>query len=149
MNWNYWLPWRDYPQGGGNDSSYEEEVIDRCDHNFTETTELRSGLDWSEMEMVRDFMVVPQKELVEQFCKKCGEPGFKGKPYPYENHDYEFAARYNGQFVRTGRKIAFKPDFIISPDASLEDALDDPEEDDEPGRVLVNQSEEAEYGVTD
>jgi hypothetical protein len=28
MNWNYWLPWREYPQKDSEDSTRDSEVIE-------------------------------------------------------------------------------------------------------------------------
>jgi len=151
VNWNYWLPWRDYPDVQVEDSSYEDEVIERCDHDFEQTTELLEP-DMAQATIEDGFLVVPQMELVEEFCVKCGEPGLDGEAHPYEGRDYAYLAPYDGKWTRVAHRLAFRPDFEIDPGLSVSDALTEPEEqDDGNGRVLVNQSDESDepFGVTD
>jgi hypothetical protein len=165
MNWNYWLPWRDYPQNDSEDLIYEDEVIRRCDHDFNQTTTLQSSFNFREATIEEGFIVVPQYELVEEFCEKCGEPGIAGEPSKsYRSDGHIFC---NGKWRRVARRLAFKPTFEIDPNLTVSDAIAEPVEapadykvdgegdvtkvdnDDGSGRVLVNQSEEASYGVTD
>jgi len=135
MNWNYWLPWRDYPQDGNEDLSYEEEVIERCDHDFEQTTE-QLGPDFVSSTIEDGYLVVPVKEVVKEFCEKCGEPGYKG-----ETDDYITDTHYTGKWSRVSHHLVFKPEFRKEPDLSVSAALTEPEECGGENRVLVNQSD--------
>jgi hypothetical protein len=164
MNWNYWLPWRDYPQDDTEDSSYEDEVIERCDHDFEQTAELLPNLAFGEATIEEGHIVVPQYEKVEEFCVKCGEPGLDGEANPYAD---DYVGYFSGTWTRVGRRLAFKPTFEIDPDLSVSDAMMEPveqpadyvvdedgtvekvEDEEGAGRVIVNQSDEAAFGVTD
>lgn len=164
MNWNYWLPWREYPQNGTEDSTYEEQVIERCDHGFKQTTE-RLGPDLTDATITHGHLVVPVIEQVEEFCEKCGEPGYKGEADHYGARDYVYAAPYEGKWTRASHHLVFEPAFEMDPDLTVGDALTEPVEADadfevakdgetkkvsgeDDGRVIVNTSEET-YGVTD
>jgi hypothetical protein len=128
MNWNYWLPWRDYPQDGGNDSSYEEEVIDRCRHRKTETRTDETDLTNPTLES--GHVLFDVFEIIEYYCEDCGVP-------------------LGTSTERKDERVAVPAEYYVDGDVDLEDALEEPEEDDEPGRVLVSQSDDAAYGLTD
>ena len=172
MNWNYWLPWRDYPQDDNEDLSYEEEVMERCDHDFEQTT-ARLGPDLANATIENGYLVVPVNEGVEEFCEKCGEPGYQGEPDRYKGRAYDVAytgewpyeAVYTGEWTRVSHHLVFEPAFEMDPDLSVGDALTEPVEADadfevdedgetttvsreDEGRVIVNTSEKI-YGVTE
>lgn len=164
MNWNYWLPWREYPQDDTEDSTYEDEVIERCDHDFKQTTETL-GPDFRNITIEDGYLVVPVNELVEEFCTKCGEPGLDGEADPYDLPGNAYSAAYSGEWTRVGHHLVFEPAFEMDPDLNVSDALTEPvgaDADFEVGedgetakvsgeddnRVIVNTSEET-YGVTD
>jgi len=142
MNWNYWLPWRECPQNGTEDSTYEEQVIERCDHDFKQTTK-RLGPCLVNATIENGYLVVPVEERVEEFCEKCGKPGDR-----YKGRDYETA--YTGEWTRISYRLVFEPAFKMDPDLSIEDALTEPvgADGEDESRVIVNTSEET-YGVTD
>lgn len=159
MNWNYWLPWREYPQEDTNDSTLEAEVIDPCDHEFEEEAELLDSLRFGAAKFESGYIVIPRFEVVNEFCKKCGEPALDGEVHPYESHEYEFLTPYDGQYQRIAHKVAIEPDFRVDPDVDLSEAISEPvqadadivvdedgeaevvEEDDGNGRILVNKNE--------
>lgn len=148
MNWNYWLPWREYPEDS-KDSTYETKVIERCDHDFEQTTEI-IGPDLGKATIEDGYLVVPVKELVQEFCEKCGKPGYQGEANPYEEYDYAYSMDfYDGNWSRTSHKLAFEPAFEIEPGRSVADVPEKVGEDSpDPGRVLVNESDQ-DYDVTD
>lgn len=130
MNWNYWLPWRDYPQDDTEDSTYEDEVIERCDHDFEQTTETL-GPDLANATIENGYFVVPVNELVEEFCEKCGEPGYQGEANPYD-----------GKWTRVGHHLVFEPAFQMDPDLTVSDALTEPVEAD--ADIVVDKNGKAE-----
>lgn len=167
MNWNYWLPWRSVEQNDDKDSTYESEVKERCDHDFEQTRDQLLDPNFSEATIDSGLLVVPQYEVVEEFCEKCGEPGYKGELHPYESSDYTYLAPYNGKWTRVAHRLAFEPAYEVDPDVSLSNALSEPVEadadivvdedgeaevveDDEDGRILVSQgNHDADFDVTD
>ena len=149
MNWNYWLPWRDYPSLDDEDFCYESRVIEQCDHEFEETTE-RIGANLDQAWVEDGLLLVPVMEKVQQFCRDCGEPGLNGEPFPYDSYEYEFVAPYDGEWVRMSHKLVFEADFIADRDVTVSEALvteEDPDE--EPGRIIVNSSDDNQFDVAD
>lgn len=149
MNWN-WLPWCGDEQDGTKDSTYEDEVIQRCDHDFEQTTE-QLGPDLVNSTIEDGHLVIPVNEVVEEFCEKCGEPGLDGEAHPYDSQDYTHLAPYDGKWSRVSHDLVFKPEFQKEPELSVSVALTGPEEDGGNGRVLVNRTDTAEspFDVTD
>lgn len=158
MNLNYWLPWRS-DSDDSKDSTYEDEVIRRCDHDFEQTVELQPRPIIEEGYIEDGYLVFPQYELVEEFCTKCGEPGLHGEANPYGD-TYQSVMGFSGEWTRVARKLVIDPDFVMGPDCSVSDAVAEPVEDEETEMVrYVNQNEQdetdallvpdMEYGVTD
>lgn len=144
MNWNYWLPWRSYPDDG-NDSSYEERVKDRCDHDFKQSTELMGYPRFEEAQIEEGYLVIPQYELVDEFCTKCGAAGIDGNPDPYNENYLTVGGELSGEWSRIAHKLAFKPDMVLDPGLSVADALTEPEEpDDGDNRVIINRDQQDE-----
>jgi len=156
MNWN-WLPWRGAEESGTKDSTHEEEVIDRCDHDFEQTTELLPYPRFGEAKMEEGHLVVPHYERVEEFCTKCGEPGLDGEASPY-GPGYVTNITFGGEWIRVAQHLVFKPDFVMDPDLSVSDAFTEEVEEEGENRVIVSREEEEEeaplvphtdFGVTD
>jgi hypothetical protein len=60
------------------ESVYEEP----CDHEWSESAELLDEFAWVDTRIEGDCIVLPQYELVEQYCENCGE-----KRGPVEQRD--------------------------------------------------------------
>lgn len=155
MNWDTILPWR---SEDSEDSSYEDEVIDRCDHDFEQTTQPLPRCDLREAKFEDGLLVIPRYEEVEEFCTKCGEPGLDGEVHPYESKDFEYLTPYDGSWVRVAELAVFTPNFVMDPDLSVSDATTEEAEDDGENRVIVSREESEEeapavphtdFGVTD
>jgi hypothetical protein len=127
MNWNYWLPWRSYP-ADSEDSTYENRVIDRCDHQPESRETKKSGRLLTEPELKNGFVVFKRVEQTEWFCTNCG-------------------ARLSWPEREMDGKIAVEVSYEIEEGNSIEDVLEQPESG---GRVIVNESEEESgYKITD
>jgi hypothetical protein len=149
MNWNYWLPWRDYPQDDSKDSTYESEVIKRCDHDWGDWQEDEDGEARPVLYPQSTFCPAPTVEnghlvfaiLTEKtkYCKLCGEQD-------------------GPRLVPDGRG-AIPLSFRLDEDVSLSEALSEPVEADadfvvredgetekvsgeDEGRVLVNRKQQ-------
>jgi hypothetical protein len=126
MNWNYWLPWRDYPQDGTKDSTYEREVIERCDHSWGDWTKIEDATSFvAEGYVEWDHLVFDIITDKARFCTECGHRG------PVRR-------------VADG-SVALEIDYKIEDGVPLGTALPELEDEDNgSGRILVNQSNDTE-----
>jgi hypothetical protein len=162
MNWNYWLPWRDYPRDDTEDSSYEDEVIERCDHN---------DYEWTPTDRSRKVLATPDTDspgISQYFCAVIDE-GHAVFNVMREEEAYcvDCGKRVCAPTMRRVKKIALPINYEIDPGLSLSDGIAEPteqpadfvvdedgeaekvENEEGAGRVIVNQSDDAAYGVTD
>jgi hypothetical protein len=136
MNWNYWLPWREYPQDDGKDSNYEDEVIDRCDHEWGGWCESENGK--------RHPVLAPQNRF---YPSPRIEDGYLVFTVVAEKMKYcKFCGEAMGPRLVDDGEAAIALDFVIDSDRSISDALSCSDKGDS-GRILVNESEQEDDGA--
>jgi hypothetical protein len=125
------------------DSSYEDRVIDRCEHEWGEwvniedadlepiLTPTNSG-HWIRSPQIESghlvFDIVSEQE---RFCENCGKRDMGSNDGLIET---------TGTRVAVVDRGAIKLDYLLAPDVRLSDAITQ-DESGEAGRIIVNESE--------
>jgi hypothetical protein len=151
-----WFSSTDADNNESEDSTYEDEVIERCDHEFETTTELLDTAALAEARLIEGHLVFPQYRLIEEYCENCGEPGYEGEPVSYPAYDYTGTGRVHrtGKRTEVAQTVAV-PLKELDPEVDPADALsadadyavdEDGEatviEGEGEGRIIVNESEQ-------
>lgn len=120
MNWDYWLPWRNDQR---EDSTYEEQVIERCEHWPTGWVEASNASTYvTETYVEADHLVFNLATEKAQYCKRCGE-------------------QLSTRRVADGKAVV-EIDYKVEDGVRVGEALSEPvEEDDGSGRILVNKND--------
>lgn len=147
MNWNYWLPWRDYPKNSNDETKLAEwneeteskvDEQESCKHNrWSDWEEIKGGTErpildansnWYSSPTIEDgHLLFPILTEVSRNCLKCG----KG----------------SGARLQELGRGAIELDYRLGEGVKLSDALIEPVNEDadyvgtEDGRILVSESE--------
>lgn len=115
----------------------DPEPWENCAHTF----ETERGWSWlGEPFEHHGYLVFPEvAEVVEQ-CVHCGAPGINGDLHPRVGSPYWSP---NGRREVTEGYYAIPAEYAIDPDVDLlEELADDEDAEVEPGRIVVNKSEQ-------